>query len=160
MIEDTNNIDSGNIHLKWLDNIYDKFSNIEKMEVMSREGCTTLMEFIQMPEHMRNIELPLAQYKNLRFFITEMKLLIDNLSPVMLKHCPEDYKRIKEKIGFVYKDINHRQLFLKEIKKGKMVIALQVTDFFDLVVLQISNLKAELIELNKGILYLEDTRPF
>ena len=79
----SSNLETTNINLRWLSNIYDQIINIEAMERLCREGCTTITDYIMVPMSEKGIILPDAQYKTLRFLVLELDLLINNLSPIL-----------------------------------------------------------------------------
>jgi hypothetical protein len=152
MIGNNEDVESGNIHLKWLDNIYEKLHNIENMEVLSREGCESLMEFLEIPYNVREITISQVQYKNIRFMITELKILIDNLSPV-LKGKVDDYHKQLEPIE---KNIDDKKLFFKQIKMNNEVVALELTDIFYKSLAVLTSLKSSIIKEIAPLLYLEE----
>ena len=85
------NFDSSNINFKWLENIYEQLKDIQEMERLSKEGCRSLIEYINVPNEVKGLLLPEIQYKNLRFAVLELNILIDNLKPI-LKDKTDKYK--------------------------------------------------------------------
>lgn len=148
------NFESTNIHLKWLENIYNQIKILQDFERLAREGCRDLMEHLQIPLNMQRIILPEAQYKNLRFMILEMDILISNLSPV-LKDKTEDYrKRLKPLLD----SINNRKIFLKDIKQNNQIVYTNILPFLYTTVSYISSIKQDLIKDISSLLYLPEEK--
>ncbi len=70
-----------NISDKWLDNIFNILKRLEESEKLAREGCLTILEYVQIPEK----SLPLIQYKNYTLFLTDFQLLINNCQQMIGK---------------------------------------------------------------------------
>lgn len=147
---------SSNIHLSWLENILEQLKSIQNMERMMREGCQSLIDFVQIPRELRHIIIPEAQYKNLRFITMELDILISNLPPILNKDKKkdklEDYKKsIKKILNIVY----DKKLFLKQdlINNSKVIIILP---FFDKTVDMILEIKSNLLKDIAPLLYLEE----
>lgn len=66
---------------KWLDNLYESLMRLEQYEKLAREGCESLMEYVQNP----NLDLALIQNKNLGLFITEFEITLNNGKKVIDK---------------------------------------------------------------------------
>ena len=146
--------ESTNIHMKWLDNIYEEIRLIQDMERISREGCRNLMEYFQIPFENQRIIMPDAQYKNLRFMVLELDILISNLS-TPLKDKKKEYR---ERLLPVLKTINRRDLFLRERKKNGQLIGIEVLPLHYTTVEYLSNLKSDLIADIEHILYLPEEK--
>lgn len=148
------NIESTNIHSKWLENIYNQFMKIQEMEILALEGCSSLSEYLSIPYEMSLVLLPEIQYKNLKFLVREINLLIDNLSPI-LKNNLIPYK---ERIKPVLDNLDRRHIFMKDIKKDNQVIQIMLLPFFRKTLDYTLNLKSDLIRDDKimRILYLEE----
>lgn len=103
--------DSTNINTLWLNNIYENLKNLEQMERITREGCSSIMDYLQIPQEQRGHVIGDTQYKNLRFIVTEINLLLTDLTPVMNKTKIEEFRQMLNKIEDV---IHIRYLFLEE----------------------------------------------
>jgi hypothetical protein len=150
MPDEFNNVDTSNINFKWLDNIYGQLKNIQDMENLAKDGCSSLAEYLQIPMEMQRVVIPDAQYKNLRFIVLEMNSLIINLSPV-LKDKTEEYRN---KLKPILINIDHRELFLKNIKSNNQVMCIEVLPLFNMTVSYLSEIKLQLIQEIGHILYL------
>lgn len=148
------NIESTNIHSKWLENIYNQFMKIQEMEILALEGCSSLSEYLSIPYEMSLVLLPEIQYKNLKFLVREINLLIDNLSPILKKNLIPYKERIKP----VLDNLDRRHIFMKDIKKDNQVIQIMLLPFFRKTLDYTLNLKSDLIRDDKimRILYLEE----
>jgi len=109
-------IETTNINLKWLENIYNQITILQDLERMSREGCKTLIEYLQIPLEMQQIIIPEAQYKNMRFMALEIDILISNLTPI-IGEGSKHYAKLLQKIII---NIDNRNLFIKTIKKNNI----------------------------------------
>lgn len=155
-MEESFEIESSNIHSKWLDNIYGQFIKIQEMETLALEGCSSLAEFLEIPQEVLGIIIPEIQYKNLRFIIREIKLIIDNLSPVL----KDDIEDFRTELKPLLKFIDERKLFLKDVKRDGQIINIYVTPFFKTTVDYILNIKSKLIMNGRvmKILYYEEEK--
>lgn len=145
-----NEYESVNIHTKWLDNIYNQISVIQDFDRLAREGCSNLMEYLSIPIESQSILLAEAQYKNLRFLVLELDLLISNLSPIL----KESTKNYKERIELIIKNINNRSIFLQDIRQKNRIIKITPLPFLNSSVEYVLNIKRDLIESISEILYL------
>lgn len=105
------NYDSSNINTRWLENIYENLKNLEMYERMAREGCISILDYIQFPVENRSVFLCDIQYKNLRFIVNEMDLLMTDLTPVIDETKLEEFRTVLDKIG---KKINNREVFVSD----------------------------------------------
>jgi len=150
--EQSDGYESTNIHIKWLENIYEQLKNIQSMERLAKEGCSSLVEYFQIPYPMQRIMIPDIQYKNIRFIVLEMQILISNLTPI-LKEKTELYNIRLKAIADV---IDRRELFLKEIKANNQVMLLEVLPFMNKTISMLSLLKSFIIKDIGHILYLAE----
>ena len=153
-------IESSNIHLKWLNNIYMKIEAIENMERLAKEGCASIIEYMQIPFHLQKIIIPDAQYKNLRFMVFEMKLLVDNLSSFLSEKDKdkkdENKNKYGEKIYNIIKIIDKRDLFLKEIKAQNNLVKIEVNPFMNETIRYISQIKSNLVVDIQDLLFMKE----
>jgi hypothetical protein len=149
-MEDT--FETTNIHLDWLKNIYQELRLIQDMERIAREGCRDLMSYFEVPIEMQRIIMPDAQYKNIRFMVLELDILISNLAPV-LKDKETEYKKRLEP---VLKTINNRTLFLKEKKQNNQLVGIDVLPMMNTTIDYLSSIKSSLIKDIGHVLYLPE----
>lgn len=139
-----------NIHIKWLENIYEEIRILQDLERMSKEGCRSIIEYFQIPFELQKIIIPDTQYKNLRFFALELDILITNISSVLKEKEIEYRKRLSP----VLKSIENRSLFLKEKIKNGQIVAIEVLPMLYKTIDYLSKIKADLIKDIEPILYL------
>ena len=86
-----------NISTLWLTNIFNNLKALENIERLAREGCSSITDYIQIPPAHQNIILVEAQYKNLRFFVFELEILLTNLTQKNFKLTNEgDYEKYRK----------------------------------------------------------------
>lgn len=146
-----NNLETTNINLRWLTNIYEQIINIEQMERMCREGCSSLIDYLQIPPDQRGLVLPDAQYKTLRFLVLEMDLLINNLAPILAEKT-ELYKKRIEKVLEI---VDNRTMFLKPIYSSEKVLSyFQVLDLLPKTISYLSSVVSDLIKDIGSLLFI------
>lgn len=154
---DENEFKSTNINSLWLENIYENLKNLEQLERLAREGCSSLFDYFQTSETQRRIVFADLQYKNLRFIVTEINLLLTDLTPVIEKNKLE-YFRIA--IRKVEEAINERKLFINEkfsaTRNG--IISSNVTNFFHETLNYLTEMRIKIIKEIAPILYVQDER--
>lgn len=67
--------DSRNFADKWLNNIFEVLMRIEDYERLAKNGCVTLLDYVQNPQ----LDLALIQNKNYELFMTEVEVLLNNV---------------------------------------------------------------------------------
>ena len=144
--------ESSNINTRWLENIYEQLRTIQSMERLAREGCNSIMEYLQIPFQSREIILADVEYKNLRFMALEMDILISNLAPVLDKKT-EDYNK---RVDSVMNNLDRRNLFLKEVKKDNKVVMIQTLPFLYQSINYLSAIKSDLIKDIGHLLYIPE----
>jgi len=87
------NINQKNITDKWLDNVYEILMRLEGYERLAKEGCNSLMEYLQSIAQNPNIDLATLQKKNYDMFITEFEVLLNNI-----KHLVDNKTFLKMRI--------------------------------------------------------------
>jgi hypothetical protein len=122
------------------------------MERLAREGCNSIMEYMDIPFNIRPMILVDVEYKNLRFMALEMDILIGNLAPI-LKEKTEKYN---EKLNLLLMNLDNRSLFLKEIKKDNRVVMIEALPFLYSSVAYLSNIKISLIKDIGNLLYIAE----
>jgi hypothetical protein len=151
--DNNHNLETTNINLKWLNNIYEQLTNIQNMERLCREGCTSIADYIMIPMDKKGIVLPDAQYKTLKFLIMEMDLLIDNLSPILGEKTDSYKKRIAKVLNIV----NDPSLFVKPIYSSeKQLSYIQVLPLYNETIIYISQINSDLIRDIGHLLYIKE----
>jgi hypothetical protein len=141
-----------------LDNVYDNIKLIENYERNAREGCVNLLDYLRIPPTQRSVILGDIMYKNLKFLITEFKLLFTDLAPIINQTKLERFNNyLKE----VEKNINNRKLFLQEVyDTNRRLKDIKVKPFYYSTLEVLSQLKIELFIEIKGILYVSSSNPW
>lgn len=157
MTEDMTGIESSNINSKWLENIYENIKNIEALNRLALEGCQSLIEYIDLTISNKARFIGEIQYKNLRLFLSELDLLLDDISPVIEE---TSFSKYKESIKLIRKDINKKELFLqvKYNSSTNTVISCTTKPFYDETVDMLSKIKLNIIKDIKHLLYIEGSK--
>lgn len=156
MEEDVNNLQSGNINAIWLQNIYENIKNLEMLERLAREGCNSLLDYLQMPFEQRDLIIGDLQYKNLRFIITEIYLLLSDLTPVLKDIELNNFYKALDKMKTIIED---RTLFLDEPRlANKRLKYSHPTEFFYLTLDFLHQLKINIIRSISHILYIKEEK--
>lgn len=150
------NLETSNINAKWLDNIYENIKNLEQLERLGREGCTSLFDYMQIPPQQRQYILGDTQYKNLRFIVTELRLLLADLTPVINQEALAKFRGALDKVeGF----IDNRKLFVREPRNQDKTIKASIpTEFFWKTLFFLCEMKIEIIREIAHILYVRSER--
>lgn len=146
---------TANINSLWLQNVYENLKNLEMLERIAKEGCNSVMEYLGIPMDQRITLLADTQYKNLRFIVTEMSLLLTDLTPVMDQTKLKIFRQMLSKIEEV---ITKRQLFVNEnySAKKKGIVQSSVTEFFHQTLKFLCNLRIKIIQENAQLLYIKE----
>jgi len=152
--ENQASFETSNINSKWLENIYENLKNIEQLERLSREGCTSIIDYFQIPFEQRAMFLGDAQYKNLRFLVTEIDLLLTDLTPVVNETNLATFRKVLEQIEAV---LPNRELFITEIysAKSNSITRIETTEIFNRTLYLISLLRIEIIKEISPVLYIK-----
>lgn len=147
---------TANINEKWLMNIYENIKNLEDYERLVREGCKSLLDFMNIPERNRPIVIGLTQFKNLKFIITEFQLLLGDLTPVL--KSSEKYDKVLDNIE---RALQTERLFIRtRTNVNNEVIEVVPTEFFYQTLKTLHDLKRDLFKEIKHILYIPTTNGF
>ena len=146
------NLESSNINFKWLNLIYTQLENIQIMERLAREGCESLVEYLQIPYEARRIVIPDTQYKNLKFMVMELDILISNLAPII----KDKTKEYKNKLSSVMAIIDKRDMFLTESKQNNNLIGYETLELLTKTVEYLSAIKSEILMEIGDVLYIKD----
>jgi len=144
------NVETTNINVKWLENIYEQLRTIQNLERMAREGCKSIGEYLQIPLEMQKIIIPDARYKNMKFLAMELDMLIKNLIPIIEKKYDEYEKKLKP----ILENYEKRGLFIHTIKKNNNQF-LQATDFLTKTINLLIKIKSDIIKDIAPILYIK-----
>jgi len=142
--------ETSNIHLDWLNNIYNELKIIQDLERTAREGCRNLMEYLQIPFGQQKIIMADTQYKNMRFLALELDLLISNLAPVI----SDDVIKYSDQLNPILKHINNRSLFIEERIVNNKIVEIYTLPFFNTTMDFLIRIKADIIKDIGHILYL------
>lgn len=147
--------ESTNINSLWLANVYENLKNLEMLERTAKEGCNSVLEYLQIPIEQRNTIIADTQYKNLRFIVTEMALLLTDLTPVMDDTKLKDFRKSLDNIENI---IHRRNLFVAEnySAKKKGIVQTTVTEFFHQTLKFLCILRIEIIKANASLLYIKE----
>lgn len=146
-------LQSANINEKWLNNIYENIKNLENYERLVREGCQSLLDFMNIPLKDRAVVIGLTQFKNLRFLITEFNLLLADLTPIIQNS--DKYDKI---LNNIEKALKNEKLFIKSrIDINNQITEVKPTEFFYQTLDALHGLKRDLFGEIKGILYISSS---
>ncbi len=146
------NYDSSNINLEWLNNIYDELKVIQNIERLSREGCNSIMEYLNVPISDRDIIIPDTQYKNIKLLAVELDILTTNLLPIL----NSKYNQYKEQLDSIFKSIYNRNLFLEEVTRNNQLVSIKILPTFYTTIKYLIQIKSDLISDIGHLLYLKD----
>ena len=147
-------VESTNINSLWLQNIYENLKNLEVEFRYAFEGCKDVLEYCNIPVHNRRQIIADVQYKNLRMIVTELRLLIKDIAPVI----PDDYEMFLTKLQPIIEVINTRSLFVTEkvSEVKRTIISSEVTPFYNKTVEYLNALNMDLVLKIKHLLYISD----
>lgn len=147
-------VQSVNINERWLNNIYENIKKLEDYERLVREGCSSLFEFVQIPHNKLQVVIGLTQFKNLKFMITEFKLLLADLTPILEE---ENEKEFDKTITEIEKAVSSEKLFLNSYYDvHKNLVKTSPTEFFYKTIDILHKFKVDLFKEIKGILYIKN----
>ncbi len=149
------NYETTNIHLKWLEVIFNQLKRIQDFERLANEGCLSIIDYFQYTDEYYNVLLPEIQYKNLRFLLLEMNMLIKNLSPILKKDEKEE--KYLKKLEPVNNSINNRKLFLTDIKQNNKLIKVIPKPFLYKTISYLNEINRELTNDIKYLLYIPES---
>lgn len=145
-----------NISDLWLRNIFENVKNLENMERLAREGCSSILEFAQMSRQDQIFMISEIQYKNLKMMTSEIILLLSDISSIIDNKKYKKYKKTIEKIDSV---IHNRKLFILEswnrTRSPHRLISKSLTKHFNKFLEFISSLKIEIIEEISPMLFVK-----
>jgi len=151
------NFESTNINQKWLENIYENIKNLEQAQRYAREGCASLIEYVQAPYENKEIILADLQYKNLKIMTDEIVLLLKDLTPILDATKLDSFNRKIKEVDKTLRNDNKKYLFIEtrtSVVKNA-VISARTTDFFWETMDFLHNLQIEIIKSISHILFVE-----
>lgn len=155
-MEEAQSFESTNINSLWLNNIFENLKNLEMMERNAREGCQGIMEYLMIPHEQRRAIISDTQYKNLRMMISEIHLLLTDLSPVI------DDTKLKEfnsRLELVKESTKERKNFIKETYSlNKTLVSSSLSELFEPSLEYVSELKREIIKEISHLLYIKEEK--
>lgn len=150
-------IDTANINAKWIENIYENLKKIEEYERLAREGCSSVLDFVQIPSKDRSIFLAETQYKNIRLLLNEFILVIPDVTLVIGEASSNTFMQTLEGLAKV---INDKHAMINYIKSDvtNSVRDAKMTHLFSLSLKVLSEIRTQLIKELKNVLFVGDTR--
>lgn len=146
--------ESANINTKWASSIADNLLHIENMLRLSKEGCSNIIDFTNIPIDQRLQQLSDVQYKNIRFIITELTIL---LPKVKIKIPEETYNKFQLDLKRLREIASNRKLLIKESRNAKNEITSSyTTDMFLQLIDTISILHSDILNNISTLLYMEN----
>lgn len=145
-----------NVSTLWDKNIFENIENLEKMERLAREGCQSIIEYIDYPINSIHLILPNIQYKNLKMMVSEIGLLLSDLSPIITEEFYDEIMEENNKYKIV---MLNRNLFIKEsynkLHKNPKLVECRLRPAFYETLENVSKLKVKIIKKIAPILFVE-----
>lgn len=150
-------IDTANINSKWIENIYENIKKIEEFERLAREGCSSIIEYAQIPPTDRSTFLVEVQYKNLKLLLNEFILVIPDITPVIGEVESTKFMGVLDRLSKVIEYKNNLIKYYKSDVLNKIIDAKLTETFYNILKI-LHDLRVELILLLKHILYREESK--
>lgn len=145
-------INTSNINEKWLNNIFENIKALENNERLLRDGCKDLLDFMNISQRSRPVVIGETQFKTLKVFITEFRLLLGDLTPILNDTTAQSFENVLDQIDKVSRD---RKLFVVDTyDTSNKIISVIPTDFFWKTVDILHKTKIDLFKKIKNILYI------
>lgn len=150
-------IESSNINVKWIENIYENIKKIEEYERLAREGCSSILEYVQYPITNRNLLLAEIQYKNIRLLLNEFILVIPDIVPVIGEESSKSFLDTLDRISNI---INNKESLVEQVRSdvNNNIRDAKMTPMFFKTLKVLSDCRIELIKMLKHILYVQEAR--
>ena len=154
MEEPVAQFESSNINTLWTNNILENLKNLENMERLAREGCESLMDYIQIPNQFKHSALADIQYKNLKLMVTETDLLLTDCEPVLNEKVIKDFR---EKLALLQPLMEKRDLFLHEpfSQTSKRTMQISLKEPFYRFLEMVTLLRRDVIKALAPMLYMK-----
>lgn len=144
-----------NFNSKWLDNIYENIKKLEEHNRLAKEGCLSLLDYLEMPYEQRERDIGEIQYKNLRFIVNETDLLLTDLIPT----DETEIEKLRKKLEPILKVINSRSVFINDLTDANgFVKATELTPFFYESLNYLDNLRRGIIKQIAPMLYIKEDK--
>lgn len=149
-----NEFEATNINSLWLMNVFENLKNLERMQRLAKEGCSSVMEYLSLPIAEKELIIADVQYKNLRFIVGEIDLLLTDLTPVIEE---KKIEKFRENLSKVVQIMNNRKLFVHEpySQSKKQIITRNLRPLFYDTLQYLTQLKVEIIKEISHILYVK-----
>ena len=103
------NYDSGNINTLWLTNIYKNIENLERIEKRIITGYNEIIDILQIPLELREMEMANIKYYSMKEIISELITLITDIIPVITQ---TEFDDLNKKVTEMKKRINNKEIYL------------------------------------------------
>lgn len=146
--------ETGNINSKWLENVYENLKNLENLERMAREGCLSLIDYVQIQPKNKQSFFTDVQYKNARMIVGEMRLLLTDLVPIIKQESHISFMKTLQELE---RAIYTRELFVVDnwSVTTNTITHSRLTPFFFQTMDFLSDLKLKIIREIAHILYVD-----
>jgi hypothetical protein len=119
---------------------------------IAREGCSSLLEYLEIHPDMQRLIFADVQYKNLRFVVMELKLLISNSQNIL----GEKSLAYKEKLEIISSKVNDRSLFIKDVVQKNQLMSRDLLPSFKVILDKLFELNSDLINDLSPILFMPE----
>ena len=154
-MDSPSNLESGNINTLWTNNIYENLKSLENLIRLAKEGCVSLLDYIQLPTNQRNVIITDIQYKNLKLIVNELNILIVNVLPIIGK---DEADKLFKKLSTINQVINLRHKFIDDSysQVQRTITYSKVTPFFMQTFEVLSDIRIQIIMLISNVLYIKE----
>lgn len=148
-------VQSANINEKWLENIFENIKKLEDYERLIRDGCKSVLDFLNISPKLRQVVIGDTQFKTISLFVTEFKLLLADLTPV-IENEAQEFNKVLDSVD---KAIKQRNLFVRDVRNtSNNIIEVIPTPFFWETINILHKTKVDLFKRIKNILYINSNR--
>lgn len=148
------------VSTKFLDLIFDSLERLRNREIIMKQGCDSLMQY------MREFNFSLSninylQVKNMELMITEFEIILPDINSIIdvdkFKKMNKSLDQIKTLIRDGYKSKEGKQLVaFKEIYDERdHKKSMKIYSLFNYLIKELSELRGQLTESLKSILYAQ-----
>lgn len=125
-----------NISQMFVANLFDSLMRLQEYERLSREGCRSILEYVQIP----TLQIAQIQHENYHIFLTEFNILLINVKKLINeKEYNEMLKKYNALINWEKEHGSLLQIQRNEVKKSKKFY---LADGFSVFLDKISELRA------------------
>ena len=124
---------------------------------MAREGCLSMLDYVQIPAKNKQAFLTDVQYKNMRMIVGEMRLLLTDLVPIL---DPTVHTNLMKTLQGLERAIYTRELFVVDnwSVTTNSVTQSKLTPFYFNTLDFLSDLKLRIIKDIAHILYVDNSK--